>query len=129
MTTGHPCACATNERARVPCKLTLLLSEDEVSAAVLLPALFRCFGAGGLFLAIADRLDAVGGDAGADKSRLGCSRTIVTEREVVFGRSTLVAVTLDRDSDVRVLLQEGGICLDDRLAISANVVPIVVEEY
>src|SRR4051794_17432990 len=54
----------------------LLLSEYEVPAAILLPALFVALRAERLFLAIADHTDAVSGYAGLHHRLLGRIRAI-----------------------------------------------------
>src|SRR5215472_13663504 len=67
----------------------------EMTAAVLLPAAFVGFRAERLFLAVADRLDAVAADARCDQRSLYSIGTAIAQSQVVLGRATLVAVALD----------------------------------
>src|SRR5215472_6408390 len=99
----------------------------EMAAAVLLPAAFVGLRTERLFLAIADCLDAAGADPRRRQGVLYSVGATVTQREVVFGRSTLVAVTLDREVDARVLTQELCIALHRRLLIRTDRLGVIVE--
>src|SRR5215469_11537864 len=107
--------------------LPVLFGKDKVPASILLPAGFVRFGAERLFLAKANCLDAVGADAGGNQGVLHRTGAAVAERKVVFRRPALVAVTLNRECDIRVLLQERHVRLNRGLLISANVGLVVVE--
>src|SRR5271155_3985451 len=104
-----------------------LLFVNEMAAAILLPAAFVGLRAEGLLFAVADGLDAI-----ASKSRLyervfyGVG-AIGAESEVVFGGATLVAVSLNRDADVGMLLQEAGIALNNALVGATDVVLVIFE--
>src|ERR1700742_4691814 len=74
-----------------------LLPHGEMSPPVLLPARIVVLHAEGTLLAIADRLDPVGGYAQRDHEILGRLRTTVAQSNVVFGGSTLVAVTFEHN--------------------------------
>src|SRR5258708_27457924 len=105
----------------------VLLGADEVAAAILLPAGFVVLGAEGLFLAEADGADAIGGDAQGDKILLHCTGATIAEREVVFGGTALVAMTLDSCANLRVIAQEVS-GLGERFAsVRANVGFVEVE--
>ena len=69
----------------------------EVAAAVLLPAGLVALGAEGRLLALADHLDAIGGDAQAHQVALHRIGAAFTEAQVVLRRAALVAVALDGD--------------------------------
>src|SRR5512146_1639867 len=97
-------------------------------AAILLPAPFAVIRAERLFFAVADRADAIRRNARLHQCRLRCVRAIVAQRQVVFRRSTLVAVSLNRELDVRVRLQEIRVSLDRRLVARTEIVLVVVEE-
>src|SRR5262245_22125527 len=75
--------------------LPILLARREVCATVLLPTGFVCIRALRTLLAVADRLQAVGRNAELGKELLGGSGAPVAETQVVFGRSALVAMSLD----------------------------------
>jgi hypothetical protein len=83
--------CATNEILRTWGAAVLhpygdvLLGLDEVAATVLRVALFCRLHAEGLFLAEADDVEAVAGNAEADEVLLDSVGTAIAESEVVFG--------------------------------------------
>src|SRR3954463_8406546 len=88
-----------------------LLLVHEVPAAILLPASFVALAAERLFLAVADRFDAAGIDSRSSQSSLHGASALVSQTQVVLGGPTLVAVSFDRDVDVRMLAQELSIGL------------------
>src|SRR3954466_7004614 len=96
--------------------------------AVLLPARFVRFIAERLFFAVADGLDAPRGNAGLRKRVAGGAGAAVAQCQVVFGRATLVAVPLDRELPVGMLLQECGARSDLLLRVSTDRVGVVIEE-
>ena len=71
----------------------------ELGPAVLLPAALVLFGAELLLLAVADDAEPVGGDACRDQCGPGGVGAVFAERQVVFGRTTIVAVAADDDLD------------------------------
>ena len=83
-----------------------LLLVHEVPNAILLPAGFVRFGAERFFLAVADRLDAIAAHAALNEGILYRVGAIRAQRQVVFSGAALVAVSLNRDVDVGMLLQE-----------------------
>src|ERR1035437_649951 len=99
----------------------------EVAAAVLLPAAFVRLGAERLFLAVSDCFDAVAGDSSLDELILHRIGAIGAQSEVVFGRAALVAVPLDGDVNVGMLLQEPRIALQRCLIGCAHIVLVVIE--
>src|SRR5579871_1548188 len=112
---------------RPPPFVQQLLLINKMSTPVLLPARFVVLGAEGLLLAIADGLDVIGRNAILNQRIFGCVGAVVAQGQVVFGGAALVAVALDGDFDVRVLLQKVGVTLNCRLLIRADIVLIVVE--
>src|ERR1700728_287847 len=106
---------------------TSLLLIREMAAAILLPASFVAFCAEGLFLAVADGLDPVAVDAGSGQCGLHCTGALVTQGQIVVGRSALVAVPLNRNVDVGMLIEELRVGLHRTLLIAANGGLVVVE--
>jgi hypothetical protein len=98
-----------------------------VAAAVLLPAGFVGFGAEGLFLAPTDGVDAIGGNAEADKIFLDGIGAALSECKVVFGGTALVAVAFNGEALVRIALQEVGGFLKSDAGIGTNISLVVVE--
>ena len=98
-----------------------------MAAPVLLPALLIRFGAERLFLAVADGLDVVGGNASLDQRVTDGIRAAVAQSQVVLGRSALVAVSLYREGDVGMLLQERDIALQRRLLVGIDIALVIVE--
>src|SRR5580765_2297747 len=98
-------------------------------ATILLPASFIAFSAERLLLAVANRLDAAGIHSGRSQGILHRAGALVTQGQVVVGRSTLVAVTLDCDVDIRVLTEELRIRLNGRLLVTAKIGLVVVEVH
>src|ERR1700686_3928772 len=99
----------------------------EVSAAVLLPAAFVRLGAERLLLAVADGLNTITANSSLDERVLHRVRAAGAEGKVIFGRAALVAVSLDRDVDVGVLLQELCIALQRALLVRAHIILVVIE--
>jgi hypothetical protein len=79
-----------------------------VAAAILLVALFRGLHAKGFFLAEADRVYALGGDSKGDQVLLDGAGAAIAQSEVVFGRTALVAMTLDRHPLCWIAAQVAG---------------------
>src|SRR5271166_2413323 len=104
-----PGAARTGETPGTP--LSPLLFVHEVTAAVLLPATFVRFGAERLFFAVTDGFDAIAGDSSLDERILYGVGAIGAQGQVIFGRTALVAMALDGNVNVGMLLQELGITL------------------
>ena len=98
-----------------------------MTATILLPASFVALGAERLLFPVADRLDAAGIDTLRGQHILDCGGALVSQSQVVFGRTAFVAVSLDRDVHVGMLYQKLSIGLDRTLLIGADVSPIVVK--
>src|SRR5271165_3704495 len=111
-----------------PCRSTARLLVHEMSAAVLLPARLGTLCAERFFLAVADGADTVAGNAQLHQSLFGCVRPVVAERQVVLGGAALVAVPLDCELDIGVLLQKAGVRLQCLLILWLDVVAVVGEE-
>src|SRR5882762_45867 len=100
-----------------------------MTAAVLLPAALVGLGAERLFLTVADRLDTADAESGLHQSVLYGVGPAVAQREVVLGGAAFVAMSLDRELDVRMLAEELRIALDGRLLIRPNGIRVVVEVH
>lgn len=98
-----------------------------MTTAVLLPTGLVGFSAERLLLAVADRLDAAGTDATLRQRALDGACSTVAQCQVVLGGSALIAVSLNHEVDVGMLLQESDIRLQRTLLIRANVGFVVVE--
>src|SRR5256885_16790574 len=61
--------------------------------------------------AVADRLNTISADSTLYQSVLHAVRAIIAKRQVVFGRSTLVTVSLNGEPHTGVLFQEINIAL------------------
>src|SRR5438046_1649319 len=103
-----------------------------MSAPVPLPATLVGLGTHRPFLAIADRLEPVGGNALLREEVAGGCRAAIAETEVVFGRPALVAVAFYVNRGIREIGEyplEGLRVRRQRGArVIPNVVRIVVEE-
>src|SRR6476660_10083732 len=95
---------------------SLLAGHYEVRPAVLRPGALVVAGIEGELLAVAHRLDAVGGDAERQQVRACRAGPSLAQRQIVFRRAPLVAVSFDRDLPRHVFLQDVGVCLQRRLA-------------
>src|SRR5208282_4317390 len=104
-----------------------LLSVNEVSTAVLLPATFVRLGAERFLFAHGHGLDAIAAHSSLDERILHRAGAIGAEGEVIFGRAALVAVSFDGDADVGMLLQELGIGLQRSVLRRAYIGLVVVE--
>src|SRR5262249_13378482 len=98
-----------------------------MSAAILLPTGLIRLSAERFFLAIADCLNAIGGDASSYERILDGAGAIVAQCQVVLRRTTLVAVCLKRKADARVLLQESDVRLNRGLLARADIRLVVIE--
>src|SRR5262244_333788 len=122
---------ATPERCPTWCeqRCGALLREHGDAAAVLrerdivMPRILRPL------LAVGDRLDAVGIDAERDEIILHGVGATLAERQVVLARAALVAMALDRDRVLPVLLQPRRLLLERVLRIGADLIAVVVEEH
>ena len=87
----------------------------NMRAAILLPALFVVLGADRFILAEADGRQLVARQAQAGQILLGLFGARIAQREIVLFRSALVAVSLHRQLEVRILLDDVGQRLRVRL--------------
>src|SRR5262249_28748579 len=69
-------------------------------------------------LAVADRRQARGRDAERHQHILRRLGAALAERQIVFPRAALVAMTLDRHADIRVAAQPLGLALQDLLRLA-----------
>src|SRR6266849_2979845 len=117
--THRPC-CGPREWERSVCF-------HEMAAAVLLPAGLAVLHAEGLFFAEANGGDAVGGNAQRNDVLLDGACAAITEAQVVFGGTTLVAMAFDGYFDRVMVLQEVR-GLGKRVAgVGTNISLVVVE--
>ncbi len=98
-----------------------------MAATVFGVAGFVGFHAERLFFAVADGVEAVRGNAEADKILLDGIGTAIAEGEVVFGGAALVAMTLDGDAHGGILLEEGSVFLESRFGIATDFGAVVIE--
>src|SRR5262252_7107238 len=110
-----------------PTDATELFLVHEVAAAVLLPALLVRLRAERFLLAIADRFHMIGSDSALCQSVADRIGAAIPQSQIVFGRTALVAVSLNRKIDVGMLFQEPDIPLKCRLLIRPNFAPVVIE--
>ncbi len=115
----------TGDAIDVP-RISLLLI-DEMPTAILLPASFVAFAAERFLFPVADRLDAAGINARSSQSVLDCAGALVAQGQVVICRSTLVAMPLNREVHVRMLIEELRVGLNRGLLIGANIGLVVIE--
>src|ERR1035438_1365250 len=108
-----------------------LLPGREVDAPVLLPAGFVLLGALRPFLAVADGLQPVGGNAEPLEELFGGAGAAVAQPEVVLGGAAFVAMTLDDDGRIGEIaqdtLQRGAIPGENVAGVTADIGLIVVE--
>lgn len=100
---------------------------DEMATAILLPTGLVGFGAERLLLAVADCFDIAGADPTLRQRALHGARPAVAQSQVVLSGPTLVAVSLNREMDVGMLLKESDIRLDRTLLVRANIGFVVIE--
>ena len=123
---------ASYAAAAVPAPASpMLLPGREVGAAILLPAGFVGFGALRTLLAVADRLQPVGGNSELHQEILGGTGAAVAQAEIVFGRAALVAVAFHHDRRVREIGEDaldGGRIPGQHVArIAADIALVVIE--
>src|SRR5258706_2883638 len=115
-------------RARRPSlHLLFLFFVYEVSAAILLIATFVRLGAERFLVARADGLDSIATHSSLDEPILHRVRAVGAESQVIFGRAALVAVSLNSDVNVGMLLKELRIALQRALLIRAYIIFVVIE--
>src|SRR5258708_7161738 len=105
----------------------LLLLIYKMTATILLPASFVALGAERLLFSVADRLDAAGIDSGRSQRVLDGGGALVSQSEVIFGGAAFVAVSLDGEVDVGMLIKEEHVALNRTLLVAADVRLIVVK--
>src|SRR5215218_6714175 len=103
--------------ALCPAPFVSLRRNQEVSAAVLLPALFRFGRAERLLFPLAHDGDAVAGDAKVDQIVLDGRGAPRTEREVVFRAAARIGMAFNGDLGARPPLQPVRVLLQRRPAI------------
>src|SRR5215472_7991672 len=86
-----------------------LVIHCEAGAAIRLPACFCRVGAEGLLFAIADHPDAGGSHPGTHESLFDGFRPILTEPQIIFIGTTLVAVATDNDLQIGMSGQVRGV--------------------
>src|ERR1700685_4452258 len=109
--------------------MPLLPLVREMRSPVLGPAGFIALSAERLFLAVADGPDTVCRNAQRDQGLLGGIRAVVAQCQVVFSRAALVAVPLDGELDVGMLLQKARVGLQGVLRLLSDIVAVVGEVH
>src|SRR5450755_3596512 len=108
-----------------------LLIGGEMGAAIPRVAIFRGIGAKRTFFAVAGGLQLVNRNAKLHQGVAGCGGATVSERNVVLGGTTLVAVTFDGDDEIRVHaedgLKSGRVSLEDGLIVWSDLALVVIE--
>src|SRR5580704_4779261 len=107
--------------------LKALFLIHEMATAVLLPTGLVRFSAERLLFAVADGLDIAGADPSSHQRALHGAGTAVAQSQVVLGGSALVAVSLNREVDVGMLLQESDIRLHRTLLVPSKIGFVVIE--
>src|SRR5439155_2918500 len=100
---------------------------QEVSATILRPAGLLVLRARRALLAIADDRDPARGHAAGEQVVHRRLRAPLAERDVVLRRPALVAVALDQDEPVGVLLEPGRGGVKDPRVFRTDLVLVVVE--
>lgn len=103
------------------CRTEQLAGNVEVVDPVPLPALIVIIGAERFLLAIADGLDSVRRHTFLQQRPLHRLRTARSQREVIFLRSAIVAVSFDDHLDRRMLCQKLRIAVRGRCLITPDV--------
>src|SRR5712672_428229 len=98
-----------------------------MSTPVLLPAGLVRLGAERTLFPEARGLNPVGGHSGRYQCVLDRAGTAVAERQVVFSGTALVAVSLNGEGHVRMLLQECSVRLDNCLLVAAHIRLVVIK--
>src|SRR6516162_6681876 len=98
-------------------------------AAILRPAIFRMFGAQRQFLPIANGRHPVAGYPQCLQIFLGGLRPLGAEGNIVFLRTTVVAMAFDLKVAVRIFLQPVGVAVQYIAILRADSVIIVIKMY
>ena len=110
------------------CRVDPALLQDRHAAAILRQADSSLSGDLRPLLAIADGLDAVRIDAVRHEIVAHRVRAPFAERQVVFARAALVAVTLDSDGVVAILAEPRRLAVQGILCIGTDLIAVVIEE-
>src|SRR5262245_14661004 len=111
-----------------PHEPALLGRDDEMPAAVLLPAVLAALRAEWRFLALADHEDAGTGHAQARQIFPHGTRPALAKREVVLGGAAFVTVPFNRDARGRPSPQPVRIPLKHAATIVAQLRSVQIEE-
>jgi len=98
-----------------------------MTTPVLLPAGFVRLGAERFFLSVADGFNPACAHACRGQSHLHGTGAAISQGQVVFGRTTLIAMSLDREVDVGMSVEELRISCDRALLIRADRFAVVVK--
>src|SRR5690242_3038772 len=124
------CGCSpVRDQARL--WLSVLRQRDDVYAAILLPAVLGVILADRALFAVADHGKLRVGDSDVDQIVLGRLRAPIAERQVVFGRASLIAVAFDLHFVIRILLDDvaqlDGVGAQGRNRVGTQAALVVVE--
>src|SRR6202158_315621 len=117
----------SSHRPAIRLSLSRLMGHDDMGTTIFLPALLGAFRAEGVLFAVASHIHARGWDAQRNQVLPGGLRATVTENNVVFRRTPLVAMTFDGYGNGGILLEEIGGLRQSRACIIANVCFIEIE--
>ena len=99
----------------------------EVSAAVLLPTLFRLIGADRLTPAVGNGVNPVGRHAGIHQEVFGRGGAAVSQAEVVFLAATLVTMAFESEFNAGVFFQKTRVAGQQLFRVSPDVRFVKVE--
>src|SRR6187200_666322 len=98
-------------------------------APVLLPAALILLGTEGRLLALADDLNAIGGDAEADQIVAHGGGAAIAEGEVVLGAASGIGVAFDRNLRRGPPLHPVGVLLQRRTCFVPDLCLVEIEEH
>src|SRR5262245_34629864 len=107
----------------------LLRRDDEMGASVFRERRLVVPGIERELLAIADRAEAFGGDAGRQQVSPCGERPTFPQCQIVLGCPSLVAVTFDRHGPGRILLENGRVLLEHRFRRWTDLVTVELEDH
>lgn len=104
---------------------------DEAGAAILHPAFFGMLEAGGRFFAVTNGYEALSGDSLADKKIPRGLRPLGAQREVVFRRANIVAMTFNLDPRFRVGFHPFGIFFENflRFRFEFDAIKLIIDIF
>src|SRR5258706_1943155 len=111
------------------CFISSLRGDDEVRATVFRERGLVIPGIERELLAVADRAQAIGGDAQRHEIGARRDRAALAQCQIVLGRPALIAVTFDRYGPAWVLLQKRRVLVQRLLAGAVQFTAVELEEH